>query len=139
MNIPVDNSDDAKFVMAPMIDMVFLLLVFFMCASQLSQTQSLPMEIPTATKAVVPTERPDRFVVNIDKDGNLYGCSVPVELADLKTMVLVQGLEPEHQDLPARRSEYGPQGCAQGHVCDGRGRRGRLYFWCLYPQRVSRL
>lgn len=88
MNIPVDNSDDAKFVMAPMIDMVFLLLVFFMCASQLSQTQSLPMEIPTATKAVVPTERPDRFVVNIDKDGNLYGGSVPVELADLKTMVL---------------------------------------------------
>jgi len=88
MKIPVDNSDDAKFVMAPMIDMVFLLLVFFMCASQLSQTQSVPLEIPTATKAVVPRERPDRFVVNIDKDGNLYGGNVPVELADLKAMVL---------------------------------------------------
>ncbi|MDP6491597.1 MAG: biopolymer transporter ExbD [Kiritimatiellia bacterium] len=88
MRIPVDNSDDAKFVMAPMIDMVFLLLVFFMCASQLSQTQNLTMEIPTATKAVVPRERPDRFVVNIDKDGNLFGGNVPVELADLKNMVL---------------------------------------------------
>lgn len=88
MKIPVDNSADAKFVMAPMIDMVFLLLVFFMCASQLSQTQSLPLEIPTATKAIVPRERPDRFIVNIDKDGNLYGGNIPVKLSELKRMVM---------------------------------------------------
>ena len=88
MKIPVDNSEDAKFVMAPMIDMVFLLLVFFMCASQLSQTQSLPLEIPTARKAVVPKERPDRFVVNIDKEGVIYGGTVALELPELKAMVM---------------------------------------------------
>ncbi|NQU40406.1 MAG: biopolymer transporter ExbD [Lentisphaerae bacterium] len=88
MKIPVDNSADAKFIMAPMIDMVFLLLVFFMCASQLSQTQSLPLEIPTARKAVVPKERPDRFVVNIDKEGVIHAGTVALDLADLKSMVM---------------------------------------------------
>ena len=87
MQIPITEEDDAKFVMAPMIDMVFLLLVFFMCASQLSQVQNLPLEIPTATQAVVPKERPDRFVVNITKEGDIYGGNVPVNIDELKTMV----------------------------------------------------
>ena len=39
MRLPPEQREDAKFAMAPMIDMVFLLLVFFMCASHL-QTQT---------------------------------------------------------------------------------------------------
>ena len=87
MKIPIDTTEEAKFVMAPMIDMVFLLLVFFMCASHLSTVQSVELEIPTATKAVVPKERPDRYVVNITKDGTLYAGSVAMSLEDLKATV----------------------------------------------------
>jgi len=87
MKIPIDTSEEAKFIMAPMIDMVFLLLVFFMCASHLSTVQSVELEIPTATKAVVPKERPDRFVVNITRDGILYGGSVRMSMDDLKATV----------------------------------------------------
>ena len=84
------EDDEAKFEMAPMIDMVFLLLVFFMCASHLSTVQSVPLEIPTATKAVVPKERPDRYVVNITKDGTLYGGNAKMTLDELKAAVKQQ-------------------------------------------------
>jgi biopolymer transport protein ExbD len=87
MKIPLEESADAKFAMAPMIDMVFLLLVFFMCASHLSTVQSVELEIPTATKAVVPKERPDRFVINVDRDGLIYGGNVQLTLDQLKAMV----------------------------------------------------
>ena len=75
MRIEIEQNEEARFAMAPMIDMVFLLLVFFMCASHLSQKQNIPLQIPTASKGVVPKERPDRWVVNIqvkrDGDGQL--------------------------------------------------------------------
>ena len=87
MKINLPEQEDAKFVMAPMIDMVFLLLVFFMCASHLSTVQNVELEIPTATKAVVPKDRPDRFTVNITADGRIFGGNTEVTLDELKAMV----------------------------------------------------
>jgi len=87
MNIDLGQEDDAKFEMAPMIDMVFLLLVFFMMASQMSQRQNIPMEIPQSTKAVVPKERPNRWVVNITKDGDIFEGEEPIELKLLSKRV----------------------------------------------------
>ena len=87
MQINLPQEKEPEFQMAPMIDMVFLLLVFFMCASHLSQTQNIELEIPTASKAVVPKERPDRWVVNIQKDGSLYSGSNPVKLDELAQMI----------------------------------------------------
>ena len=84
MKISLEQEGDAQFEMAPMIDMVFLLLVFFMCASHMSVVQSIPLEIPTATKAVVPKERPDRFIVNIITDGTIYSGNQKVTIEELK-------------------------------------------------------
>ena len=87
MKVHIPQQDDAKFAMAPMIDMVFLLLVFFMCASKMSQDQSVELEIPDASHAVVPKERPDRFIVNVRQNGDLLCGSRPVasveEAADI--------------------------------------------------------
>ncbi|NQT94120.1 MAG: biopolymer transporter ExbD [Lentisphaerae bacterium] len=90
MKIPLPEEGDAKFAMAPMIDMVFLLLVFFMCASHLSTVQSVELEIPTATRAVVPKERPDRYVVNITRDGRIFGGSAELTMEELKAAVKQQ-------------------------------------------------
>ena len=81
------DDEEPAFQMAPMIDMVFLLLIFFMCASHLSQQQNIPLEIPTASRAVVPSERPDRWVVNVTRDGTLYSGEQPVLLDELGTLV----------------------------------------------------
>ncbi len=87
MKIKLLDDENPKFNMAPMIDMVFLLLVFFMCASKVSQSQRLEMEIPEATKAVVPKERPDRWTVNILVDGQLFSGDQPVAIDDLGRLV----------------------------------------------------
>lgn len=90
MKIPLDEVEEAKFEMAPMIDMVFLLLIFFMCASHMSVLQNIPLDIPTATKAVVPRERPSRYVVNITSDGTVYGGNHEMSLAALRDSVKAQ-------------------------------------------------
>jgi len=87
MKIDLGQKEEASFQMAPMIDMVFLLLVFFMMASRMAQRQNIPMKIPEATKAVVPKERPNRWVINITKDGDLYSGDQPTTLKKLEAMV----------------------------------------------------
>ena len=90
MRIKIEDKEECKLQMAPMIDMVFLLVIFFMCASHLSSQQSLQLEIPTASHGVIPKERPDRWVVNIMKDGSLYGGKDPFTLDRLKQLVSAQ-------------------------------------------------
>ena len=87
MKMPDLEMEEAKFAMAPMIDMVFLLLVFFMCASHLSTQRTLPIDIPTASKGVVPKERPDRWIVNIDKAGGLFSGNVAVTAEELRNAI----------------------------------------------------
>jgi len=86
MKVPVDMAPEAGFDMSPMIDMVFLLLIFFMIASRFSVAQNIELEIPTAEKAIVPQERHERFVVNVLKEGGIciYGRPEPVTLDELR-------------------------------------------------------
>ena len=94
MKMPVQEQEDAKFAMAPMIDIVFLLLVFFMCTSTLSAKAGKRMNLAMASKGVVPKERAERYVVNILPDGTLFSGDDPVELEALKE--LVRGFRTEH-------------------------------------------
>jgi biopolymer transport protein ExbD len=80
--------EEAKFAMAPMIDMVFLLLVFFMCASHMQTQTSIAMNIPFASKGVIPKERPDRWIVNVLADGSVMSGPSPVTVADLKAQIV---------------------------------------------------
>lgn len=88
MKIPEIQEDPNNFNMAPMIDMVFQLLIFFMVMSHFNTTTNVELQIPTALHAVVPNERPDRIVVNIKKDGSFFCAAQPAENLDtLKNMV----------------------------------------------------
>jgi biopolymer transport protein ExbD len=62
--IPMEGGDD-DINMAPMIDMVFLLLIFFMVASHLTALERIPVPLPVADKAKVPEEARDRQLVSI--------------------------------------------------------------------------
>jgi biopolymer transport protein ExbD len=87
MKMPQPDMEEAKFAMAPLIDMVFLLLVFFMTASHLSSSQSLPLEVPFATKGVVPKDRPHRWVVNVVSNGTVYSGMEVSSIDALKTSI----------------------------------------------------
>jgi biopolymer transport protein ExbD len=83
MVIKQPQDEGTKFNMAPMIDMVFLLLVFFMCASKISRSQKMEMTIPEANKAVVPEDRPDRWTVNVMENGDVFSGDALVQVEDL--------------------------------------------------------
>jgi biopolymer transport protein ExbD len=88
MRIPLGQEEEAEFEMSPMIDMVFLLLIFFMIASRMSTVQNVKLEIPEADKAVVPKERPERFVVNIKADGTIFAGSRELGREDADVIAL---------------------------------------------------
>lgn len=59
--------------MAPMIDMVFLLLVFFMCVSSLSQAgHRVPLALPESTAGETPKDLSNRIILSIQKEGNFF-------------------------------------------------------------------
>ena len=62
--IPMEGGDD-DINMAPMIDMVFLLLIFFMVASQLASMERIKVNLPVADQSKVPEEARDRQLVTI--------------------------------------------------------------------------
>jgi biopolymer transport protein ExbD len=62
--IPVEGGDD-DINMAPMIDMVFLLLIFFMVASHMTKMDRTPVELPVADESTVPESAHGRQLITI--------------------------------------------------------------------------
>jgi biopolymer transport protein ExbD len=56
--------------MTPLIDVVFLLLIFFLVATRFAQDdRELPVQLPSAASAVPMTAEPTELVVNVDAAG----------------------------------------------------------------------
>jgi len=73
------------FQMAPMVDIVFLLLIFFIAASVYSQWESkLEIKVPTAETAVERPRFPGEAIINIDKNGRFYLNSIEFSPERLK-------------------------------------------------------
>jgi biopolymer transport protein ExbD len=58
--------------MAPLIDMVFLLLIFFMVASHLNQLDKIPIEPPVAPNAAVPEDLTGRRTITVAADETIH-------------------------------------------------------------------
>lgn len=83
--IPMEGGDD-DINMAPMIDMVFLLLIFFMVASHLTALERIPVLLPVADEAKVPKEAHDRQLVTIrsvDDSGEEAEIFMNLQVVDL--------------------------------------------------------
>ena len=64
--------EDVGFQMAPMIDIVFQLMIFFMCASHLHMTLDNPeINVPVAPNASIPEELNDRRYITVKADGTV--------------------------------------------------------------------
>lgn len=71
--------------MTPMIDIVFLLMIFFLVASKLEEAdRSIDVVLPRASEAKPLTSRPRELIVNIDREGQYYSGAAPVSLEQLE-------------------------------------------------------
>jgi biopolymer transport protein ExbD len=58
-------EEDEEINMAPMIDMVFLLLIFFMVASHMEKMDRTPVDLPVADQANIPEQRGSRTLITL--------------------------------------------------------------------------
>ena len=57
----------------PLIDVVFLLLIFFLVSSRFSEEErELDLNLPSVTEALPASMQPDEIVINIDRDGRFF-------------------------------------------------------------------
>jgi len=68
----------------PLIDIVFLMLIFFLVASRLEQAdRSIDVVLPRASEAKPLTSRPEEFVINVDRSGGLFAGALKVDADEL--------------------------------------------------------
>lgn len=72
MKLERKDVEEVEIDMSPMIDMVFLLLIFFIVASAIIKVDPVKIEVPTAVYAKVPDDETGRFKITVDKGGKMY-------------------------------------------------------------------
>ena len=65
-------DSDVDLNMTPMIDVVFLLIIFFMLILKIVSDELTPLELPSAQYAKPDEAEPDRLVINLAKDGGIW-------------------------------------------------------------------
>ncbi|MCK4564207.1 MAG: biopolymer transporter ExbD [Verrucomicrobia bacterium] len=86
MKLKLPRKDDVAIDMAPMIDMVFLLLIFFMVASVVV-TDKVKIALPEAQSAKVPEDTKNRMMLSVDANNQIYVNTNPVTIKELKKIV----------------------------------------------------
>jgi biopolymer transport protein ExbD len=85
MNFRAHAGDDpAQLQLAPLIDIVFLLLIFFIVTTALQQIErQMGIALPEATEGVAPPRQRPPYYINIAKDGTLLISNRTLTYAEL--------------------------------------------------------
>ena len=81
------KTEDATINLTPMIDVVFLLVIFFLVGSEFSEAESkIPVNVPTAGQMQAITRGPDELLVEISSDDSvsLNGDTMSLDNLNLK-------------------------------------------------------
>jgi len=87
MKLKLPSREDAAVDMAPMIDLVFLLLIFFMVASVVTELEKVEVAIPESEYAKVPEDTKNRMMLSIDANNIIYAGTLPVTIDELKALI----------------------------------------------------
>ena len=78
-----DLGEDLELNMSPMIDMVFLLLIFFIVASQIIDEKP-KVKIPAAAYAKVPDDTTGRLMITVTADEKFFIGQIPMTFGELQ-------------------------------------------------------
>ncbi len=87
MKLPLPKEKDEKIEITALVDIIFLLVVFFMTVSTALSLEKIELDIPVADQAVVPKESIGRLMVNVDAEGQIYVGMNKVEVDELATYI----------------------------------------------------
>ena len=72
MNLRPKRPDDPEINLAPLIDAVFILLIFFMVSTTFKDDVRIEVKLPQAQGQASQTDAPQMLEVIIDRDGRFY-------------------------------------------------------------------
>lgn len=79
------SSAAANLSLTPLIDVVFLLLIFFLVTSKFDEEERrLPIELPVATSATPMTQKPREMTIDIDRAGQYFVNGQGVSVVELE-------------------------------------------------------
>lgn len=90
MKVPVPPQVSAGFNMTPMIDVVFLLIIFFLVASHFTnQENAVEVELPSASDAnEAENDETHRLTLSVPQEGELFIGLKPVAASELEELFL---------------------------------------------------
>jgi biopolymer transport protein ExbD len=94
MRVPVRQfKGQATFNITPLIDVVFLLIIFFLAASHLVRAESREaVDLPEASQSDdEETDAPNRLIVTITADRQLHVAGDAVDFAEVERLILAGG------------------------------------------------
>ena len=109
MPLKTQFDEQSTLNLTPMIDVVFLLIIFFMVGTQFSELErSIRLQVPEVAGAGALTSAPEKRVVNVYQDGRIFLDRQQVTLAQLTSR------------LADARSQYEDLGVVVRGDADGR-------------------
>ena len=87
MNLKPDRSDDIELNITPLIDVVFLLLIFFMVSTTFDKQAKLKIDLPEAS-ATAQQQSDDSIVIGIDAKGRFFVNDRQLVNSQLQTLKL---------------------------------------------------
>ena len=72
MQLRAKKTEDPEISLTSLIDVVFLLLIFFMISTTFEQQAVLKVDLPEASNVSIPENQPDSFELVIDSNGQYY-------------------------------------------------------------------
>jgi len=93
------DREDAEVQMAPLIDCVFLLLIFFLVAASLKKAhKELDIQLPHSAAAIETKSPHDTLIIEVTRDGTVY-----LEAEPVTTQLLHKRLRTAAAESPDRR------------------------------------
>jgi len=84
-----DEAGEPEFSMAPLIDVVFQMLIFFLVAtSWANREHELEIELPAAASATLAEAQPEELVIDVRRDGS---CALRGRVVDAPTLAAELG------------------------------------------------
>ena len=103
----------ASLSITPLIDVVFLLLIFFLVATKFDEEESaLDIQLPQATESTPIWSQPQSLIININRKGEYFVSGKNVSTSELKALLESSWENPlTDSSVVIRGDERAPFGC----------------------------
>ena len=79
------KDDEPNIGIAPLVDIVFLLLIFFMVTSHYDIAAGVQIKLPRVTKKTASPDSESQIIIIVDKDGNAFLDGTKIDMKTLKS------------------------------------------------------